>query len=81
MDNTAELVATLKAGHRVHLVIAKGQSENSAHELFNRLEFEHQLSIERMTCISAEGLGIIAWLEELAENPIDAGFLRVKGGR
>lgn len=81
MDSTKELVATLKAGHRVHLVIAKGQSENSAHEMFNRIEFEHQLSIERMTCISAEGMGMVAWLEGLAENQIDIGLLRRRGGK
>lgn len=63
MDYTKELVETLKAGHRVKLVLTPNEPVQNAHALFNRLEREHGLTIGRMPTITAEGLAFVLWAE------------------
>ena len=63
MDYTKELVETLKAGHKVKLVLAPNEPVQNAHALFNRLEREHGLTIYRMPTITTEGLAFVVWAE------------------
>jgi hypothetical protein len=75
MDGTKELIATLKAGNRVKLVIGKGESISNAHALFNQIEREHGLSLGRQPCISGSEVYFVIWAEGIGASPLLTGVV------
>ena len=74
MDNTREMVETLKAGHKVKLVVARGESFQNAHAVFNRIEREHNVTIGRIPLVSGTECALVAWIDGLAERPHVIGY-------
>ena len=72
MDDYRELVDTLKAGHRVRLVLVKDEPVQNAHQLFNRLEKEHGLTIGRRPSIVNGSISFVVWSLE-HHKPADVG--------
>lgn len=64
MNHTQEMVETLKAGHRIELVLARNEPIQNAHALFNRLKREHGLRIGRRSSITPQGVSFVIWSEE-----------------
>lgn len=81
MPETVETIATLKAGGRVFLPFGEDETFESLNRAIDRIEHQAGETISRAHVITAEGGGVLAWMESYAPNPIDAGLLRSARGR
>lgn len=74
MEATPELVETLKAGHTVRLMLGKTEPVQHAHQLFNRLEREHGLSVVRRPSIANGRIVFIIWDAQHTQAPEPVGY-------
>jgi hypothetical protein len=75
MDNLTDLAQELRTGRRVKLCLGQEPDANVVQSVFDRLQQEHELTVESVTCLSGNAIYLIIWSTMHATAPIVMGTL------
>lgn len=69
MDAIDKMVAALKQGETVRLVLSRGESMQNAHAVFNRIEREHDLKLGRIAKVDGREVVFVVWADGIGQAP------------